>query len=161
MSLKKIEQTKSNKFFKPADIIIYGVILAVIIILFIVFVFMRDQTSLGSSGAVVQVSSKGVVVFEFDFSSGGYDVPVAGGLVEVENDGSTIVTVYTDESRQDYNIIVFDTSGGGKVLMRSANCSLRHDCTYMSISSAGDSIVCIPHGLSVYVKSAVSPPTTG
>lgn len=161
MSIKKIEQTKSNKFFRLLDIVVYGVALAVTVVLFFMFVIMPDASSLRDTAAVVEITSKGEVVFLFDFGSGDYEILGEGERVSVSAAAAVSVTVYEDADKRGYNIITFDMSGGGRVTAADANCSLRHDCTYMEITESGSSIVCVPHDLIVSVRSAVPPPTTG
>lgn len=161
MSIKKIEQTRANKLFRPLDIVVYGAVAAVAVILLVVFVILPKGNSLTAGASVVEISSKGEIVFSFDFGSGAYEILDGGGRVELSGGEKVSVTVFADEEKRDYNIIAFDLSDGGSVRVLDTNCSRRHDCTYMEISSDGGSIVCIPHELVVYTRSSVSQPQTG
>ena len=46
MSLKKVEQVKKDRFFKIWDILIYGIIAAVIVALFLAVTLTADKSSL-------------------------------------------------------------------------------------------------------------------
>ena len=162
MPLDKIEQVKNGKAFRFADIFIYGGAVLLIIALFVIFVIMPPSSSLTGSGAVVEVTVDGQVVLAFDFSTSELEIIDQAKCDVQQKEGErTTVKIFADGNRNKYNIIVFDVSNGGKVIMKEANCSLSHDCTFMEITNTNGVILCVSHRLRVCVKDTISPPVSG
>ena len=138
MSLKKVEQVKKDRGFKLFDLIIYGAILAAVIVTFIAVYVTRDTSELSG----IRVYAKAEIVFEYDFSSAS---SFSEG-VEVKEDGDTItVTVNLDG---DLNVFKIDKSKH-TVKMTEANCHGKH-CVYSrEISNNSSIIYCSPHGLKI------------
>ena len=63
MSLKKIEQVKADKGFKIWDLVIYGVVLALTAVLFVVIFTTRNTDPLTG----VEITVRGEIVFEYEF----------------------------------------------------------------------------------------------
>ncbi|MGN0806518.1 MAG: hypothetical protein ACI4MC_05715, partial [Candidatus Coproplasma sp.] len=63
MSFKKIKQVKNNKWFRVWDLLVYGVILAFVAVLFIVFAVNRDTSPLEG----VSLSYRGVQIYTYEF----------------------------------------------------------------------------------------------
>ena len=61
MSLKKIEQTKKDRWFRIFDLIIYGVIIISVAVLFIVMFTTQDKSKLTG----VKIHLKSETVFEY------------------------------------------------------------------------------------------------
>lgn len=162
MSLKKIEQIKAGRMFRPLDIAALAALIAAVALLFVFFVIMPDRTGLAASGAVAEISVGGERVFSFDFGSGEYAILGDSADVTAAASGEkTAVTVKSGSGGEDYNVIVFDRADGGIVTASDTNCSQRHDCTYMKITSVSGTIVCIPHLLKVYIVTDIAPPVSG
>ena len=140
MSLKKIEQVKKDRGFKLFDIIIYGAVIAIVVVLFIVLFATRDTSSLTG----VQIFVKGEIVFEYEF---GNDSPlyVSDGVI-VEKDGNSItVTIQIDD---DKNVVFIDKSKK-TAKMIEANCKGKQGMYFAEMNDNSDFIYCSPHGLKV------------
>jgi hypothetical protein len=74
MSIKKVEQVKSDKGFKIFDLIAYAVITLSILIMFIVFVFTADRSSLTTIKISFIKDWETVTAFTYDFDSDEYTV---------------------------------------------------------------------------------------
>ena len=61
MGLKQIENGKSSKGFKPADLIVYGLILALLVALFLAFA-LRGKRDL--SGVEITAENQSVFVYD-------------------------------------------------------------------------------------------------
>ncbi|MDE6868126.1 MAG: NusG domain II-containing protein [Clostridia bacterium] len=141
MSLKKIESVKKDKGFKIWDLIIYGVIIALVIVTFTVVFTTRDTTPLRG----VRVYSKGVAVFEYSFENGKYNVLSDSAEIEVSDSGETLTVKITDGS--EYNLVEIVKSGS--VSVKEANCHSL-DCVYMApIKDNSGFIFCSPHALRI------------
>ncbi|MDE6597414.1 MAG: NusG domain II-containing protein [Clostridia bacterium] len=138
MSLKKIEQVKKDKGFKIFDLIIYGVVAALVAVLFIVVFTTRDKSPLTG----VRIYRKAEVVFEYRFG----DEPSYTDAVEVNDDGSGItVTVKSDG---DTNVVYID-KGKKTVVMKEANCNGKQCVYFPKIDNNSKFIYCSPHGVKV------------
>lgn len=141
MSLKKIGQVKADKGFKIWDLIIYGVIIALVAALFIAVFATRDDSPLRG----IRIYSKGEAVFEYSFQSGKYEqLSQSVEITAEEGDGVLLVTVKSDVG---YNKVEIKKSGSVRVT--DADCKNR-DCVYsMEIKDNGGIIYCSPHGLRI------------
>lgn len=141
MSLKKVEAVKKDKGFKIFDLIVYGVIIALAVILFVVVFTTKDTSALSG----VRIYSKGEAVFEYNFGTFEYKKLSDSVTVEVEEaDGAVTVKVITSDG---YNTIRIDKSG--KVKVTEADCKNK-DCMYIpEITDNSGIIYCSPHGLRV------------
>lgn len=147
MSLKKIEQVKSDRGFKLPDLIIYGVIIVLVAVLFVVTFATRNFEKLRG----VTIKIYGTAVFACNFDDGTYGALVEDGSVEfTEPEGGVqLVTVKTTQS---YNAVEINyTDRTAKVV--EADC--RHgDCIYSNLrpaliikSNKSLPIYCNPHGV--------------
>lgn len=140
MSLKKVTQVKKDKGFKIFDLIIYGAIIALVAVLFIVWFTVSDRTPLGG----VRVSVEGQVVFEYDFQKDEYEV--LSDCVTVEESGDKL-TVTVIPHAGERNVIVIDKKG--TVTVTEADCYGK-DCKYMpDIKDNSGIIYCSPHKLRI------------
>ena len=141
---------KKPKIFKRADLIVYGVLAAIILSLFVFFVFMVSGSSIPEK---IYADVDGKEVFRYDFTARVLtitDEEFPKNIVE-DDSSITIFLYFGDE----FNKIVIIKSGS--VLMEEANCSISHDCTYMSITKMTDTIICVPHKLHIYATKEISP----
>lgn len=140
MSLKKVTQVKKDKGFKIFDLIIYGAIIALVAVLFIVWFTVSDRTPLGG----VRVSVEGQAVFEYDFQKDEYEV--LSDCVTVEENGDKL-TVTVIPHAGERNVIVIDKKG--TVTVTEADCYGK-DCKYMpDIKDNSGIIYCSPHKLRI------------
>ena len=99
MSLKKVEQVKNSKFFRPWDLIIYGLIFAAAIVLILVFAL----TGRGKSEGFI-ISYRGEKIFSYSFAEDGYEI--ISPNVEVEEDGEEkLLLVFRTDGGRGYNKI--------------------------------------------------------
>ena len=141
MSLKKVEQVKKDKGFKLFDLIIYGVILLLVAIIFIV-VFTTCNTD-PLTGVRIYVNSE--VVFEYEF--GGEPVFSESETLTVEEDGAGItVTVHT---RGEGLNKVYINKSAKTVKMTEANCKGKECIYFPEMRNNTNFIYCSPHGVKV------------
>ncbi|MCD8309387.1 MAG: NusG domain II-containing protein [Clostridia bacterium] len=144
MSLKKIEEIKSNKFFKVWDIIIYAVLAVVIVALFLSVFLTSDNSPL--SGINVYYNNE--VVFTYAFDDNKYEI-LSESNISVEEDDNSLTVYFTTDGGDGHNTIYIDTSNK-TVKVTESDCSNRKDCVYMSaISDNSGLIVCTPHRLKI------------
>ena len=138
MALKKIEQVKKDRGFKLFDIIIYGSVLVLVAVLFIVLFTTQDKSSLTG----ISITVKAQVVFEYEF---GKDSPhyIAENVAFEKTDGGFSVTI---ESDGDKNVIFIDTDKN-TVKMVEANCRGKQCMYFAAMDDNSDFIYCSPHGL--------------
>lgn len=139
MSLKKIEQTKRDKWFRIFDLIIYGVILVSVAVLFIVLFTTRDTSSLTG----VRITVKSSVVFEYEF---GKEYRKLSEDIEVEEDEKGITV--TVRRGDDLNVVYIDKDKK-TAKMQEANCRGKH-CLYFSpLENNSQFISCSPHSVKI------------
>ncbi len=142
MSLKKIGEVKSDKGFKIWDLIIYGAILALVAVLFIVVFTTRDTSPL--KGIRVYVSNE--VVYEYNFEKG--EGLKKSDCIETIEDGEEKLIIKVNVKDGGYNVLEITKSGGVKVTQ--ANCGPTPDCVYTpEIKNSGGSIYCSPHMIKI------------
>ena len=139
MSLKKIEQVKKDRGFKLFDIIIYGAVILIVAVLFIVIFTTRNTDPLTG----VRVTFKAQIVFEYDFDSG---IKTMSDKVEIKEDDNGITL--TIRSDNDYNIIYINKDKK-TVKMKDANCKGEHCLYFGEMKNNSSFISCEPHGVKV------------
>ena len=137
--LKKIEQVKQDRGFKLFDIIIYGAVIVIVAVLFIVVFTTRNTDPLTG----VKVTYKAQVVFEYEFDGG---IKKQSELVEVKEDDKGITL--TIRSNNDYNVIYINKSAK-TVKMKDANCRSKQCLYYSEIKNNSGYIICDPHGIKI------------
>ena len=145
MSYKKIKQVKDSSAFKTWDLIIYGIILAAVIVFFVCFFLMRDLRPLKGIG----IYCNNVQIFTYSFESDEYEIFDSAQIsVENEDDKGIKIKFKCADGRGE-NIIYIDKKEASADVTES-NCSLRKDCTHMSkITNNGGAIYCSPHKLKI------------
>lgn len=140
MSINKLKQVRSDKWFKPTDLIVYSAILAVIVMLFIVFVFNKKTDPFQS----VNVYFKNEIVFSYSFEDDEYKILNAENVELISDDENELkVLFYMQTQEKDRNVAVFDKKKK-TVDVISADC-WSQDCMRMHISCVSDIIYCSPH----------------
>lgn len=143
MSQTKIEQVKKTKYFKPWDILVYGIILLIIAALFLVVFLTGDKTS--ANGFTIRQGEK--VVFTYYFDTDRYEYSLTDGRIKIEseNESSLILTVYTKD-KGGFNKVKVDKLNNS-VEVTDADCSLlRKDCVHTpSLKDNSSVISCLPH----------------
>lgn len=142
MSLKKVTQVKKDRGFKIFDLIVYGAVVLLVAVLFIVWFTVSDRTPL--SGVRVCVDDR--AVFEYDFEKDEYknlDEKIVTNVDDKENTLTVTVVPHAGER----NVIVIDKKG--TVTVTEANCYGK-DCKYMpDIKDNSGIIYCSPHKLRI------------
>ena len=141
MSLKKVEQVKKDKGFRLFDFIIYGVILAIVAITFIVVFTTRNDDPL--TGVKVYVNAEEVFTYEF----GGEPVYSESDTVTVEEDNKGI-TVTIRTANDGLNIVYINKSAK-TVKMTEANCKGKQCVYFPEMSKNTNFIYCSPHGVKI------------
>lgn len=101
MSLKKIEQTKKDRWFRIFDLIIYGVIIISVAVLFIVMFTTQDKSKLTG----VKILLKSETVFEYEF---GKECRKLSDKVEVKEEGVSLTVTVRDGDN--FNEVYIDTA---------------------------------------------------
>lgn len=141
MSLKKVEQVKNDKGFRLFDLIIYGAVLAVVAIVFIVVFTTRNTDPLTG----VKISVNAEVVFTYEF--GGDPVFTDSEALTVKEDEKGItVTIRTGDDGLN---VVYINKSAKTVKMTEANCKGKHCIYFPEMSKNKDVIYCSPHGVKI------------
>ena len=145
MSLKKVAQVKADKGFRIWDLIIYGVIIVLAVVSFVVIFTTSNRDPLSG----VRIYVKGEVVFEYDFE--GKPKKFSDVVNFEEKNGSITVFILADDG--DYNEVYINVQAK-TVKMADANCQNK-DCLYFPvINNNSKFIYCSPHGVKIepYVR---------
>lgn len=135
---------KVRKPFEVIDIFIYLFLLIVVFVLFLCFVILPHLES--AEGFLI--AKNGNTIVNFDYSSGKYSVDSEFKKLVVVDENSCTITVYTNEQKSEYNVIVFDREKK-VVKMLDSTCSSTKDCIYEPEISVNGMIFCAPHDLKV------------
>ena len=148
-----IKYSKSAPFYRQ-DVILYAIITALIVGLFLFFVIIPKSDK--PQGFSVSVDNE--LVFTFDFSK--EEITLNKELNKIVHDKeNNTITVYT--SNQSFNKLLYDTDSLTVKIIES-NCP-NHDCVdFFEISSGNGVIYCLPHGLKILpLVPSQSEPSTG
>lgn len=150
MSLKKVEQVKKDRFFKIWDVLIYGIIAAAVVALFIAVTLTSDKSTL----TAIDVYYNNAMAFSYDFETDEYKINLPQNI-KVERDGAQALEIVfcTDGGSlyepRDYNVIVIDKAER-TVSVTDSDCSNRADCVYTpALKNNSSLIVCSPHHLRI------------
>lgn len=140
MSLKKIDEIKNSKWFSIWDLVAFGVIIIIAVVLILSFTIGRDKSALGG----FSVSYRGESIYEYDFDSGKI-LKINEKYIKVDGD-----RLRFDDGNGGYNIIYVDTAAK-TVDVTDSNCSSHKDCVHTAKlrSNSSAPIICTVHGLTV------------
>lgn len=150
MSLKKVEQVKKDRFFKIWDILIYGIIAAVIVALFLAVTLTADKSSLSG----IEGYYNNNLAFTYNFAEDELKVVLTDNIKVEENNSDTVKLLFVTDGgslteHTDYNIIEINKSARS-VRITESDCSNRKDCVYSpAITNSAGLIVCSPHRLRI------------
>ena len=141
--MKYARLVRGGKFFRLADLLVYGAAVLLIGALFLAAALIG-----GGQAEGFRVEVNGETVYTYRFGAGGeVSSEWAERVTERDEEGLLLVTVQVSEG--EWNEIVID-DGAKSAAMRDANCSRRKDCCAMQpVGEGGGVIVCIPHGLRI------------
>ena len=146
MALKKIKQVKADKGFKILDLIIYGGIIALVVVLFIVIFVVRDTTPVQG----VRFKYVNEIIYEYDFEEG--EISRNEKYVKITEETSEKIVLTVNLGGSDYNVVEIIKSGS--VRITDANCRGK-DCVYghtflnSEIKNNNDCIQCLPHNFQI------------
>lgn len=128
---------KAQKFFKIADLFIYGAILACVVVLFLGFVIFKPQVDLN----YIEVYCQNNRIFIYDANSGEGIVTDKNFVdsVTVENvNGKTVLTI------KNGNLLNKIEFNGKYAKMTEANCSNTKECVniFHAVTDGGQTIIC-------------------
>lgn len=140
MSLKKIDEIKNSKWFSIWDLVAFGVIIIIAVVLILSFTIGRDKSALGG----FSVSYRGESIYEYDFDSGKV-LKINEKYIKVDGD-----RLRFDDGNGGYNIIYVDTASK-TVDVTDSNCSSHKDCVHTAklTNNSSAPIICTVHGLTV------------
>lgn len=145
MSLKKINQVKSDRGFKIWDLLVYGVILAAAAALLIAVFVRRDNNPL--KGIIITVGEETALTYDFETGIAEYTDVEQGGMIEVEQQTESLF-VFSVRRGKHYNRVRIDKSAR-TVKVIAADCS-RNDCVYTSaIKDNSGMIYCSPNDMKI------------
>jgi len=152
----EIEQIKKSKLFHKWDIVIYLILIVLIALSFIIFLPKKN-----SSLSVIEMKYKNDVVLTYSFDDKEFKY-IDGNHITIEQEGENyLITFFESNENSDYNVIKIDILNK-QVTMELTDCSTHKDCMSMKITKSSDTIICLPHSLSIYVvTSEIIQPTVG
>lgn len=153
MSLKKIEQVKNSKWFKLWDLLVYGLLVATIVVLFVVIFALSGR---GGDLDEIIINYKGEKVFTYYFSSDEYKIFHADNIEIVSENDTRIELVFYTDGKAGFNKISIDKQGR-RVKVTDANCSFHKDCTapLYVLNSNFSKIDCPPHMMEIVPPTIV------
>lgn len=146
MSLKKVEQVKADRGFKIWDILIYGVIIALVVALFIVVFAVKDTSPVKG----VKFKYVNEIIYEYDFEKG--EVSRNERYVELTEESGEKIILKVNLANGDFNDVEINKSGSVRII--NANCP-KKDCVYgntffnSEITDNSGYIHCLPHNFQI------------
>lgn len=161
--MNRLEEVKKRKPFAIWDLLIYGILIAVILLLFGIFVF-GGRGKAASGIQVTGLDGKVIYTYEYGKEKGEISKDWKTRIEEKEEDGVLLVTIYHDDAKEKFSLLAID-SGEKTAVMRDATCP-RKDCVHSwGISSERDIIVCMSYKIKVCAfgseREDISDPTIG
>lgn len=130
-----------DKPFKKGDVILYAVLIALSVCLFIAVAFSKN---VDFNGFTVQVEGQVVAVCNFDSKSFSLE---QNSVCQVENLGNNSYKLIT---KHGYNTIKVDFEQR-TVAVVETDCGYSKECTHMNF--ADGSIICLPHSVVISPSS--------
>ena len=151
---QNIPFVKKDKFFKPADIMVYIALLLVIVVLFSVFFGQNDQAFQNIKTVSIVDMGTNQVLFIYDVTRNEYQIAdnCPWNIQVVQNDDGIVVLFESQingETR--FNEVTITTGAEPTVKMTDSICGFHQDCVrnFGTMTTAGQSIVCSPNYLKV------------
>lgn len=149
MSLERVDKVKAERGFRIWDLAVYGVIAALIVLFFCLFVFWADKSQLTGVKISCTQSFDTKTVFTYDFRKDEYRLLDGEHIAVTENNSRTLtLTYYADGEKTQYNRIVIDKEGRS-VWVESANCPNQQCVHFGKMTNSNQFISCSPHGYMV------------
>jgi thiamine biosynthesis lipoprotein len=146
---EKVTKVKSDKYFKLADTVIYALVVALIVVLFAVFVF--NGSSENVTSVVVRSTLTGETLFTYDVATDKYATFLSANYTvdATDNSAATVVTITTTDGH--YNTLTITKGATVTAKMTDALCGIHKECVnnFPAITRDNGVIVCSPNGIKV------------
>ena len=151
---QNIPFVKKDKFFKPADVMVYIVLVLVIVVLFSVFFGENDQAFQNIQTVSVVDMQTNQVLFMYNVTRNEYqvaeDCPWSVTVTQTE-DGIVVRFEREFDGEMRFNQVTITTGAQPTAKMTDSICGFHQDCVrnFGTMTTAGQSIVCSPNYLKV------------
>ena len=151
---KDIQQAKRDKFFKPADVMVYLALVLVILVLFSVFFGENEQVYQPINVVTVVDMHTGQTIFVYNVGRNEYQVAENSTWdITVATDGNDIIIHMTCQidGEERFNELTITKGTNTSVKMTDSICGFGQDCVryFGAMTTPGQSIVCSPNYLKV------------
>ncbi len=153
--MEKNGSPKLRSIFVKQDIVVYAILLAAIIFLFLTFFIFSDKKT--AEGFTASVNGKTVLTYYYDDKA----VISDDTSVEIQIDDNKIY-IFFDKEKKVFNELTVDTNKR-TVKVTDSSCSVTKDCTLVPAIGNNGAIYCAPHKLKISVLNEKEniPPITG
>ena len=141
MKIERIKTVKESKIWRPWDLVIYGAILLVVAVAFIVI---AAKNSSNKEIIGVEISYKSEVIGVYTLQGGWLQYAEVATIKITESKDEAVIKITTERGYNELTV----KKATGHAYMTSADCS-GEDCTKMKIEKSSDVIICVPHGITV------------
>ena len=151
---QNIPFVKKDKFFKPADVMVYIVLVLVIVVLFSVFFGENDQAFQNIQTVSVVDMQTNQVLFMYNVTRNEYqvaeDCPWNVTVTQAE-DGIVVRFEREFDGEMRFNQVTITTGAQPTAKMTDSICGFHQDCVrnFGTMTTAGQTIVCSPNYLKV------------
>lgn len=146
-------QQKKDKLsvFRLPDLIIYAAITLLVLSLFLIPLLSCNNSAL--KGFDVYKDGNLILSFNFDNEEDFFIDKNSERLVEISyQENKTLIKVYTDENKNDYNLVCANLLEKS-VYITESTCSFKKDCVHFKpIVNGNGVIICQPHGIKILPK---------
>ena len=151
---QNIPFVKKDKFFKPADVMVYLVLVMVILVLFSVFFGENEQAFQNITTVSVVDMQTNQVLLIYDVMRNEYQVAedCPWDIQVVQTDEGVVITLDAEiNGEHRFNEITITTGTQPTAKMTNSICGFHQDCVrnFGTMTTAGQSIVCSPNYLKV------------
>jgi hypothetical protein len=151
---QNIPFVKKDKFFKPADVMVYLVLVMVILVLFSVFFGENEQAFQNITTVSVVDMQTNQVLLIYDVMRNEYQVAedCPWDIQVVQTDEGVVITLDAEiNGEHRFNEITITTGTQPTAKMSNSVCGFHQDCVrnFGTMTTAGQSIVCSPNYLKV------------
>ena len=147
MSLKKVKQVRADRGFKIWDLIVYAVLIALIVALFIAFVFTRDSSPITSISVLSGFGDEQRTVCTYNFVTDTLTVLDSSVITRNSRTDEGIELVFHGQNEGEYNTVYINKTECS-VSVTSANCPAL-DCVHTAAITNNSSlpIICATHAM--------------
>ena len=136
----RTELIKSQKLFCKRDLLVFGALALIIVLLFGFVIFGQPRGELFA----VEIYFDGEQIFSYDVKSGEYACKNGFSGISAEKNGDVLALTVTTE--KGVNFIEIKSDGETRVV--DSDCR-GGQCRGLSVRRAGDVVLCVPHALKI------------